>query len=275
MTSLAAAISLDSRGPSGLYIITDSRISWPKNGHWDAGRKTFASRSSADIFGYCGDAYFVPTVLGQATDLFEQGVMPIAKADAEARHNALVNLLRASIQRGSPPFSSFSVFHGAREGELMESQFKLWRTSYDPRTRVWLDERLQLSSSHSYLAHIDGSGQATVDRYMKAIDGGEAAGTSRAAVHAFCRALHSGADVYSGGPPQLVGIWRKFTGQHFGFCWHGKSYLSGLEVPVDADHSAVNWFNHLFERVDGRTGSKLPEAKSHRATLAPRRLPKR
>lgn len=58
MTSLGVALAIDARGPSAMYIITDSRISWPNGGHWDAGQKTFVSACSPDIFGFCGDAFF-------------------------------------------------------------------------------------------------------------------------------------------------------------------------------------------------------------------------
>lgn len=270
MTSLAAAVAVDERGPCAMYIITDSRISWESAAHWDAGRKTFASSASADIFGYCGDAYFVPIVLSQTLALWDAGLLEVQEASAQQRHNLLVALLKSSIDRGRPPFIGFSVFHGSRDAEFMVSKFRLWRTMYDPVSKEWTDEELPLLESNSYLAHIDGTGRPHVQRAVKKLSE-SAGGTSRAAIHSFCKSLQARGDAYSGGPPQLVGIWRKGAGRQFGFCWHGKSYLAGLEVPINADHTQVMWFNHLFEIVDGKTGSKLEKAKSHRASLDPRR----
>ncbi|MFT4095697.1 MAG: hypothetical protein QM651_01150 [Rhodoblastus sp.] len=166
--------------------------------------------------------------------------------------------------------ASLTLFHGARDAEFMDAQFRLWRSHYDAKTKVWLDEELSLAHGASYLAHLDGSGASYVKRSEAALSNTAAAGTSRAAMHAFCQALHSGVDPYSGGPPQLVGLWRKGGARQFGFCWHGKSYVGGMELPQAADHTIVDWFNHLFERCDGRTGRKLKTAKSHRSSLRPR-----
>jgi hypothetical protein len=89
-------------------------------------------------------------------------------------------------------------------------------------------------------------------------------GTSRAAIWSFCNALHEGKDVSSGGPPQLVGIWRKGVAQSFGFWWKRHPYLSGAEVPKNANFGRVNRFNHRFERVNGRTGKRLEDAQKHK-----------
>ena len=46
MTSLAAWPGIDSRGLSTLYIVADSRISWPgSSDHWEFGAKVFARDS--------------------------------------------------------------------------------------------------------------------------------------------------------------------------------------------------------------------------------------
>ncbi len=93
MTSLAAAVGVDSRGPASLYIITDSRITWTKpSERWDWGRKTFRSLSSPDIFGYCGDAYFVPIALGQILDLIALDVVRLSGLPADERHLIIFTL---------------------------------------------------------------------------------------------------------------------------------------------------------------------------------------
>lgn len=271
MTSLAAAIASDSRGPCSLYLITDSRITWVNPGErWDAGRKTFYSPVSGDVFGYCGDAYFVPIVLGQALNLGTLGTIDLPLLSSTQRHERFLRLVESAIAKvETKHLSSLSLFHGAREGELMNSRFRLWRSEYNARSGEWTDEELDLAYGASYLAHVDGTGAAHVQRVADKLEKTPAAGTSRAAVHAFCKALHEGADPYSGGPPQLVGIWRKGPARQFGFCWHGKAFIAGMEVPRTANHSTVDWFNHLFERCDGRTGRKLKVATGHRNSFKP------
>lgn len=273
MTSLAAAVGVDSRGPSSLYIITDSRITWGSpSERWDWGRKTFRSPSSPDVFGYCGDAYFVPLALAQVFELAALGVINLGNLSAVERHLVIFDLLKRSISASATShIDDVSVFHGTRDGELMPSRFLLWRMHFDKTTRAWRDEELVLNETESYFAHIDGSGASHVKKFADRWVGSSAAGTSRAAMHSFTQSLRSGEDQFSGGAPQLVGLWRKGHARQFGFSWNGKPYMAGMEVPPTADFTQVDWFNHLFERCDGRTGSKLAEASSHRASLIPRK----
>jgi len=260
-------LSVDARGPSGIYIITDSRITWDTDAvRWDAGQKAFASRRTADAFGFCGDAFFAPAILRQLLEQVNAGLLFPDDLGASARHTIMIQaFLDAMQKRTDAPMRTFSIFHGAREGELMMSHFRLWKTQYSAITDNWTDEELDIiDDSRSYLALVDGSGRREIEMRGRDWIGTVAEGTSRSAIWAFCDALHSGKDVYSGGPPQLVGIWRKGPARSFGFLWHGKRYFAGLEVPQDAAWSSVEWFNHLFERCDGKSGRRLRGAQSQR-----------
>lgn len=265
MTSLAVSVSVDARGPSGLYIISDSRITWGNADIlWDAGRKTFSSRRTADVFGYCGDAFFPPMILGQVIEQSDSGVLFSPDAPPKTRHDRIIDAFRRAMQtRINAPIQSFSIFHGSRESELMRSRFLMWETRYDVTSNQWEDIEHNISTNQSYLVHIDGSGKSSIEKRGNHWNQSTSKGTSRAAIWAFCEALQSGSDRFSGGPPQLVGIWRKGPAQNFGMLWHGKAYIAGLEVCGELDWQAVSWFNHLFEKCDGRTGRKLKSAKSH------------
>ena len=211
MTSLAVALSIDSRGPSAMYIVTDSRVTWEtKSQRWDAGQKAFAPTNSPDIFGYCGDAYFPPLALRQMIDLVNAGIIFRRSDSAEDRHRRALEVIRSAIEKEShAPVANFSVFHGARDGEFMSSKFSAWKTQYSSQTGEWNDRILDLSSGQSYLAHIDGSGTALVSQHTDQLQRTSAKRTSRGAIAAFFKALYSEEDALSGGPPQLVGIWRK------------------------------------------------------------------
>ena len=76
----------------------------------------------------------------------------------------------------------------------------------------------------------------------------------------FFEALESGVDAFSGGPPQLTGLWRIGNGRTFGIHWQGHRYVSGTEFPAGGDASRFDWFNKLFERCDGETGQLLKGA---------------
>ena len=129
MTSLAVALAVDQRGPAALYIITDSRFSWGPGAHWDAGQKTFASIRTPDIFGFCGDAFFPPAIIHQVIELINRGVLCADGMPADERHALALAILKHAVDRQQrAPISSFSIFHGSRDGELMKSKFRLWET---------------------------------------------------------------------------------------------------------------------------------------------------
>lgn len=266
MTSIAASLSIDTRGPSALYIITDSRITWEtSSARWDAGQKTFASSVSPDIFGFCGEAFFPPAILRQILEQINSGLLFDTSHTAADRHALLVAALKGAIKRISgAPTKWFAIFHGARDGELMPSTFRLWKTEYYASTDKCYDKELDLNETRSYLATIDGSGRNSIENRESVWMQSDAVGTSRAAIWSFCEALSSGADPRSGGPPQLVGIWRKGPARTFGFVWQDKRFFAGLEMTEGHRLNNVLWFNSLFERCDGETGARLANAQAHK-----------
>lgn len=210
MTSLAVTLSVDPRGPCALYIISDSRITWDSSEYrWDAGRKTFASARTADVFGYCGEAFFPTAMLGQVLDQVNSGLLLPEGVGAAERHAIVIEAFKAGMAlRKWVKLKAFAIFHGARDGEFTKSQFHLWESKYSMKDG-WLDKKMDLNASRSYLAHLDGSGKKVIEIRREVWVNTNAAGTSRAAIWAFCDSLRSGKDKYSGGAPQLVGIWRK------------------------------------------------------------------
>jgi hypothetical protein len=265
MTSLAVSLSIDARGPCALYIITDSRITWQTAGkRWDSGQKAFASRKTPDIFGFCGNAYFPPVILNQMLEQINSGLLFAPDDSAAERHDRVKEVLGIAVQKQTAaPITPFTIYHGARDGELMSSRFRVWKTDYSAATDKWYDNEHNLDESKSYLARIDGSGRNAIESrgadWLKT----DARDTSRSAVWSFCEALASGSDPFSGGAPQLVGIWRKGPAQNFGIIWQGQRYLAGLQVPQGNGVNNLQWFNELFERCDGDTGMRLKDAQPH------------
>jgi hypothetical protein len=265
MTSLAVSLSIDARGPSALYIITDSRITWQTAGkRWDSGQKAFASRRTPDIFGFCGNAYFPPVILNQMLEQINSGLLFAPDDSAAERHDRVKEVLRIAVQKQTAaPITPFTIYHGARDGEFMLSRFRVWKTDYSAATDKWYDSEHNLDESKSYLARIDGSGRNAIESRGADWLETDARDTSRSAVWSFCDALASGNDPFSGGAPQLVGIWRKGPAQNFGIIWQGQRYLAGLEVTPGNGLNNLQWFNELFERCDGDTGMRLKDAQPH------------
>lgn len=269
MTSLAVMLSVDSRGPAGLYIATDSRISWQSPLHrWDTSQKAFASRTSADIFGYCGSWYYPPQILSQILNHMDVGLLHTGSQDANARHGEIYHSLRRALEsRLNVGPGSFSIFHGARDGEFMASSFRLWHIRYMAAIDVWSDAECKIEADRSYIVHVDGSGSAAIEERKEDWTGTRAQNTSRAAMWTFFDALDSEKDPRSGGAPQLVGIWRRGPAQVFGVIWKDRKYFAGLDVVGGASGRQVCWFNELFERCDGTTGQRLKNAQEHSKKL--------
>ncbi|RWF44694.1 MAG: hypothetical protein EOS65_01500 [Mesorhizobium sp.] len=209
----------------------------------------------------------MPMALGQVLSMAAHGVVNLSSHSAEKRHEIVLALLAKSISMIRTQYAlPMTLFHGARDGEFMASKFRLWRSEIHPTSNAWSDTELVVNDQ-SYLAAIDGTGATHIQKFEKKVESTAAVGTSRGAIHAFCQSLHTGNDPFSGGAPQLVGLWRKGPAKQFGFCWHGKYFIAGMEVSAGVERERVEWFNNLFERCDGRTGRRIAGSSSHRPSL--------
>ena len=260
MTSLVSWAGVDSRGPASIYIATDSRISWGPDSTWDAGRKVFASRSRSEIFGYVGDVLFPSLVLGQVADVVET---PLANGPlASARFERITDLLKAAFE--SLPASqrrAFQIAYARRQGEGMEAQFRFFSLSWN-KCVGWKSEEEKVPQVSDSIV-IWGSGSSAVQLWKERWDKSSQARTSRAVFSSLCDAVGSGKDPLSGGPPQLVGLYRVGSARTIGVFHGGKPFVYGLQAEA-ADHAGgdLEWRNCLFERCDAN-GNRLLSAQPH------------
>lgn len=259
VTSLICWIGVDSRGPSSVYIASDSRVSWAGAATWDYGRKTFASSSSPDIFGYCGDVVFPSIVLSQYVSALDSRLQAGA---FESRFAALEELVRVSFAAlPAVAQNSFEIVHCGRDGERMGSAFHVailsWTKERDfERRRPTIPDR-------SAAIHLSGSGRGAMQNRLTAWQTTTAKDTTRVVFRGFVDALASGSDSASGGAPQLVGLYRINAGVSFGILYGGERFLHGMPVQRLAPDSGSLWHNELFERVSGVTRKVIPGAQRH------------
>ena len=261
MTSLMVWIGRDGHPvPSSVYIATDSRISW-NNECWDRGRKTFAARSSPDIFGYVGDVLFPSLVLSQFTSALDDGVVSGCFLE---RKSALETLLRVSLDEvPASQRRAFSVVHCARDGEGTQAPFFVRTVSYQG-SGGWETGDLALPDV-SGVVLLAGSGEEQIAARINQWEKLPKQRTTRGLFQCFVSALQAGHDPKTGGPPQLVGLWRKDGGHSYGVLHQGKRWLSGMPVHVLEPASTIQWRNELFERADGTSRKRLPRAQPHEA----------
>ena len=272
MTTLVGWLGVQGDGPSSIYLASDSRISWPSPGRrWDAGRKLFALRHSADLFGYCGDALFPSQALGQVVEMADHHLLFRDASTAGNRHERVVQMLAGSVSRQhDAETDDFTVVHVARDGLLSESSFAIWTTTYKRggELRDQLVERIAAAApgpSRRLLAL--GKGSAAYVKETIRWNASAQGNTSRAYFTALCDVLERGDDPGSGGAPQLVGLYRNGNGRAYGVVHKGERYFHGLPLATMETYGTVEWRDDAFQRIDGRT---LELMKSAQRQVRPR-----
>jgi hypothetical protein len=248
MTTLIAWIGADSRGPSSIYLASDSRISWP-SGRWDYGRKLFSAHTAQDIVGYCGDVLFPTQTLSQIFELIDRGLLFPAGTDADDRLNIIIDSLqRASSGYPSSESRDFDLLYCTRLAKGMSSKFIAYQIHFsggqaaDPLS-------ISIPQKSGLIAKLGSGSDAFCESFArwKMSDVG---GTSRSVFSALAESVRSGLDPQSGGPPQLVGIYREGTSKSFGIVWENRRFFCGMEVGQASDYLQVPWHNDLFEICD-------------------------
>lgn len=265
MTTILSWISIDARGPSGIYIVADSRITWGSaSSRWDSGRKVFACRS-ADIFGYCGEVLYPTLVLGQLGDLVDRGLLWDPSVDANERHTKFFDYLKISFgRRHNAPEYDFTIVHCARDGQGLKGSFHIWKVSYRAKFRDWIDEPVDFGNPNKSMVLLQlGSGRKALDREITTWAAGSQGGTSRSIFSAFCDSLEKGQDPLSGGIPQIVSLDRRNGGQVIGFVAEGTRYLYGLPIQALPELDSIMWVDALFQRMSPETLTLLPQAQRH------------
>jgi len=267
VTTLAAWVSVDSGRHAACYLASDSRISWTGKQTWNSGQKLFVSSRFPDIFGYCGDVQFPTLALRQVMDRVEQGLLFSDETGPAARNGRITDELEAAYRdypaHGEEPST---ILHLARDGDGNRARFQLWKIDWSKKHSIH-STQLELLDS-SVLRISLGSGKRTFENRnneWKRVQGE----TSRGIFSSFCEAISSEIDPRSGGPPQLVGLYRQGPGRLFGVVVGDQRYLAGAVVPADANVERFEWRNSLFERTDPNTLRRIPGAQRQPRPIFP------
>lgn len=260
MTTLISWVSHDQRAFSAIHVASDSRITWgSEHNRWDAGRKVFASATTPDVFGYCGDVVFPALVLGQIASAADAGLIFPTQSTATDRHDIVLESLKASMGRShNVPTQAFSILHASREETEGRIRPLLWHISYDTMGR-WNDTLIPHTESRGvYALHGSGAKPAKEELYRWART--DIGGTSRSIYSGFCDAIASGVDSLSGGAPQLASIYPKGPARICGALHKGSLHLHGLPVVQTPALKKITWFDNLFQRIDPLTLQLVPGA---------------
>ena len=269
MSTLVCWAGVDTHGASSLYIATDSRISFGSTAlspTWDSGQKAYASAGAPLILGCVGDGFYpahiTPRLLTYGEALFESGIDPEASIEK-------LRLFAKAALRGAPTLSpeGFRIVLGMRFDVNNFQICVLVASRSDVRV-----EKYPIPQK-SGIVYAAGTGANFVRDRLVRWQETRASDTSRGVYSAFCDALlydshvsvtptsASKKDPFSEGPPQLVGLYRKWNGRNFGTIWRNAGYFAGVRVDPLPVHLECR--NELFERCDPSTLRRLEKAKGH------------
>jgi hypothetical protein len=252
LTTLIAWVGVDQRGPASVYLAADSRITWPGQATWDNGRKLFASYSQPDLLGYSGQAFFPTQALSQIVELIDRTLLFSQDTPPPERLALIVEALERSAStypRRSD--KDFDVLYSTRQGQGTASSFALSHIHF-VGGRATEPISIGLPKTSSVLAVL-GSGGATFEKSLAAWRLSDVGGTSRCVFSALADSLRARGDPFSGGPPQLAGLYRVGPGRTFGVVWEGQRFYCGMEVGKIGSEANVTWHNGLFEICDHGT----------------------
>jgi hypothetical protein len=253
MTTLISWIGVDSRGPSSLYLASDSKITWGKGAAWEAGRKLFACNSRPVVLAYCGDVLSPTQILSQLVDMIDGDLLPLDNFEPDGRAQVIGDKIWNALSSYPPQKrSSVEVLLGHRVGEQMMSSFHLHMLRVDLSGKLSC-AAIDIGAGPSRFLAISGTGANAFLRHYDRWQTSKAGGTSRAIFSALCDALKEGSDKASGGPPQLVGLYRIGVAKGFGVIWEGRRHYYGSVCSAPPSSAKVAWHNDLFEICDPAT----------------------
>ena len=262
-----AWLGVDSRGPTSVYFASDSRISWTNDRkNWDTARKLFATQTTAEIFGFTGYALLPQVVLARVCDFIDRGFRVLAGSDSpENRALWLRDIVESQTKAHPRKYleKDFSILYAVRHGSGMpgRAKFHLYRIYWSVSTQSISLNEIEVPAASGVLL-LDGTGAKSMNEHEFAWRITDQGNTSRTLFSAFCDSLKSGIDEFSGGEPQLVGLYRTGNAQVFGVVTDAGSSIEGclnLPVPLDAN---IEWRDSLFQRVT-REGKLLKKAQPH------------
>lgn len=263
MTLLASWIGIDSRKPSSIYIMSDSRISWGDVARFDYGKKVFGCKNHPDIFGYCGDVLFPSIILNQLIDIADQGLLFGANWTCEQKSQAVIDKLIQSFNNypkevGNITANTLQVIHCSRDND---ANFYCKKMMWTKSSRRWTGETLDFKI-YSDKLFVVGSGASEFLEKYRAYWESENKKTSRALFHCFTDTLVDIKDKYCGGAPQLVGLYRIGNARHYGIIYNNKRYFQGVQIDNLINFQNIEWRNELFEVCDGDTMKRRDYAQS-------------
>ena len=261
MTLVVAWIGKDDHSYTSAYIASDSRVSWPDGDKYDCCRKTFFSKSYPELIGYCGDVLFPTLLLPVIIEAIDNGLLYKQEDNSSSRFEKFKNKLSEEISHYpiDKTCGSFEIIYVNREVILRGyPEFHAFRIKWQ-KAKPMESYELSLPDQSDLLCSM-GSGSSVFNAKYEKLRTGKNKDTTRNIFHAFSLSLEKMTDKNCGGPPQLVGMFRRARTNGFalGIIYKKNRYFNGMRIPYSEDVNRIPWRNRNFEICDGKTNSIRP-----------------
>jgi hypothetical protein len=265
LTTVVVYLSMDYKGPSGITLMSDSRVTWTVGSksvaRYDHSQKLFFLRESPSVFGYCGDSLFSLAALSQITTALDLSYEYIRSSSIQHKVQLVEGMLRNAAAKYPFPLeaSATQVIQITR----IEQTFYMCEFIYNANTKGFEGSSVELKANEeSRLLGVWGSGTQffkEVSRYMVKHNGQFA----RVYYRSLVLQLECEYDEKSGGPPQMIALGRDKTATPVGIRHKDETFLVGLRYSAGETLQGTEFRNEYYEFV-GENGVLCSNSQQHR-----------
>jgi hypothetical protein len=281
MTTLAFWAGYDNHGTTSIYIATDSRFTYinPQGKIVevrDNCQKTFYSPLTPDIFGIygvsVGDFHEIISVLLGLLSGFR-----LEYSTAEEYICFVSEAIRHTIVKRNLKGPNGHIIHGFRWGPTADFVFveyliceatkkvNVTAKEIEIKTHEGFDGSYKKISELVSFCYPRASGSDSLYAVIRDDKEISQRGFCRWHWQVFCDHINDPKDDYTGGVPQLVGLYKKWNGINFGVYFNSVPYATGKAIGhagLDLIPDDIRWHDELFQRID-KYGEIIPGAQRH------------
>lgn len=247
MTTLISWKANDTRGISSIYLASDSRFTWD-NTKWDYGQKVYGCSKFPEIIGYCGDVLLSISIISSLIQLIDNEIIYKNNVNPNDKNRLVLKYIDEKFQLFPKNYDT-TIIHIIKDSN---NEFSYYEIKYSLDEHKWkTNKKEDVMNQESALIDAYGSGAKEYKDIL--INNGkcELNKTSRFYYIVFCETLSNIKDMFSGGAPQIMGLFRgRNEAIVNGVIWNEKRYLYGTQINDELNIENIEWRNENFERCD-------------------------
>lgn len=258
---------------TSVYMASDSRFSFGQH-HFDHGKKVFACKNDASLFGYCGGVEYATYIIQSVVDLIEAGVLYKKNDTCEER----IKIVADKIEKlwghfiGIVSACTTTIIYCTTESSTKKSRiYKISISEKGQCSYKELDcEDIKSNNSTDFIQYcVIGSGKEAFNKEYARYKGlctdeknKFAYITSRVMFQVLSKIIKEANSKNDyGGFPQLAYIYnnRRSRTKLCGVIYNDECYLGGcsVEIAINNDFAdTLKWYNENFELCNPHTKKK-------------------